>query len=398
VAVEQQTAPEPQTAAEPQGRKAPDVPARPRQKVRTLAVSRGVPFPGMGEPFIVCDNLVKIYKIADLEVVALQGLDLTVSRGELMAIIGNSGSGKSTLLNTLGGLDRPSAGRVSVGSRDLLKMDDREMVMYKREVVGFVWQQSSRNLIPYLTALENVQVPMIIAGKSAAEQKSWASELLDAVGLGHRMNHRLSQLSGGEQQRVAIAIGLANNPPLLLADEPTGEVDTATAGVIYGIFRRLNEEYGTTVVIVSHDPAIAFRVDRVVAIRDGRTSTETVRRTVADGETASEQTHEEFVVMDAAGRIQIPRDYVEKLGMGRRVRVDMEDGRIVVRPVDEGGAAKQNGAAARSDGSGDPGDSGALDGPAADAAADAPPARRRGGIRFPWRGKGKSKDRSGEDR
>ncbi|MDQ3699499.1 MAG: ABC transporter ATP-binding protein [Chloroflexota bacterium] len=340
----------------------------------------------MGEPFIVCDNLVKIYKVADLEVVALQGLDLTVNRGELMAIIGNSGSGKSTLLNILGGLDRPSAGRVSVGNRDLLKMDDRNMVLYKREVVGFVWQQSSRNLIPYLTALENVQVPMIIAGKSADEQRSWAGELLDAVGLGHRKTHRLSQLSGGEQQRVAIAIGLANHPPLLLADEPTGEVDTATAGVIYGIFRRLNEEYGTTVVIVSHDPAIAFRVDRVVAIRDGRTSTETVRRTSVEGEEAGEQTHEEFVVMDGAGRIQIPRDYVEKLGMGRRVRVDMEDDRIVVRSADDAPAAPgENGTTGN-------GATTSLAGAAAESTTSPSGTGnkpRRRAISLPWKGKKK---------
>jgi ABC-type lipoprotein export system ATPase subunit len=300
-------------------------------------------FPALGQPVIVCDNLVKIYKIAELEVVALQGLDLTVSRGEVMAIIGNSGSGKSTLLNILGGLDRPSAGRVTVGNRDLLKMNDQDMVMYKREVVGFVWQQAGRNLIPYLTAFENVKVPMLFAGKPAREQELWANELLDAVNLGHRKHHRLSQMSGGEQQRVAIAIALANRPPLLLADEPTGAVDTATASTIYGIFRRLNKEYGTTVVIVSHDPAIAFRVDRVVAIRDGRTSTETVRREVVEGEApAEDQSHEEFIVMDAAGRIQIPRDYVEKLGLGRRVRVDMEDGRIVVKGV---GDARANGAA-----------------------------------------------------
>jgi len=390
VAVEQQTAdevkaPAPRNGAAP----APAAPAKRNGRPETMAV-RGMGFPAMGEPFIVCDNLVKIYKVADLEVVALQGLDLTVNRGELMAIIGNSGSGKSTLLNTLGGLDRPSAGRVSVGNRDLLKMDDRDMVLYKREVVGFVWQQSSRNLIPYLTALENVQVPMIIAGKSPAEQSAWAGELLDAVGLGHRKTHRLSQLSGGEQQRVAIAIGLANRPPLLLADEPTGEVDTATAGVIYGIFRRLNKEYGTSIVIVSHDPAIAFRVDRVVAIRDGRTSTETVRRTVVEGETETEQTHEEFVVMDAAGRIQIPRDYVEKLGMGRRVRVEMEDGRIVVRPVEgrtgpAGGADEADGTA--SGAAGAPATEG---GPAATAGGGAgAPARKRFGLSLPAFGRKK---------
>ena len=303
-------------------------------------------FPAMGQPVIVCDNLVKIYKIAELEVVALQGLDLTVSRGEVMAIIGNSGSGKSTLLNILGGLDRPSAGRVTVGNRDLLKMDDQDMVNYKREVVGFVWQQAGRNLIQYLTAMENVKVPMLLAGKGPAEQEQWADELLEAVNLGHRKHHRLSQLSGGEQQRVAIAIALANKPPLLLADEPTGAVDTATASTIYGIFRRLNKDYGTTVVIVSHDPAIAFRVDRVVAIRDGRTSTETVRREIAEGETPTDdQSHEEFVVMDAAGRIQIPRDYVEKLGLGRRVRVDMENGQLVVKSAGSASQPRPNGAA-----------------------------------------------------
>lgn len=283
------------------------------------------------DTMIACDNLVKIYKVADLEVVALQGLDLIVKRSEMMAIIGNSGSGKSTLLNILGGLDRPSAGRVSVNELDLLKMNDHGLMRYKRETVGFVWQQSSRNLIPYLTALENVRLPMTIAGKSFREQRDWSKEILDAVGLGKRMRHRLSQLSGGEQQRVAIAIALANKPPLLLADEPTGEVDTATAKSIYQIFRRLRDQYGTTIVIVSHDPAIAFRVDRVVAIRDGRTSTETVRRA---GSTDTEQTHDEFVVMDAAGRIQIPREFLEQLGMSDRVHVEMEDGRIVVRPVE----------------------------------------------------------------
>lgn len=299
------------------------------------------------EPLILCDNLVKIYKVADLEVVALQGLDLTVAAGELMAIIGNSGSGKSTLLNILGGLDRPSAGRVIVGGRDLLKLDDGGMVSYKRETVGFVWQQSSRNLIPYLSALENVQIPMLLAGRSSRERREWANELLEGVGLGHRRTHRLSQLSGGEQQRVAIAIALANRPPLILADEPTGEVDTATAGVIYGIFRRLVADYGTTIVIVSHDPGIASRVDRVVRIRDGRTSTETVRR-AAPAEAAGDEvtggdrlgahgTHEEFTVMDAAGRLQLPREMVEELGLGRRVRVELEEGRIVVRAAANGG-------------------------------------------------------------
>ena len=193
------------------------------------------------EYMVICDNLVKIYKAADIEVVALQGLDLTVEKGELMAIIGNSGSGKSTLLNILGGLDRPSAGKVFVNGQDLLKLTDKQLVKYKRETVGFVWQNNARNLIPYLTALENVELPMFFTG-SAKRQR--ALELLDMVGLSHRKNNKLEQLSGGEQQRVAIAIALANNPSLLLADEPTGAVDTRTASHILDVFREINEALG----------------------------------------------------------------------------------------------------------------------------------------------------------
>ena len=162
----------------------------------------------LGEPFIVCESLVKIYKIADLEVFALQGLDLIVRRGEMMAIIGNSGSGKSTLLNILGGLDTPSAGRALVGGRDLGKLTGADQVRYKREVVGFVWQNTARNLVQYLSALENVELPLALAGKATPASRAWAKELLEMVNLGDRMHHKLNQLSGGQQQRVAIAIGL----------------------------------------------------------------------------------------------------------------------------------------------------------------------------------------------
>ncbi|MDE2841283.1 MAG: ABC transporter ATP-binding protein [Chloroflexota bacterium] len=290
------------------------------------------PLPERGEPFIICDNLVKIYKVADLEVVALQGLDLEVARGEIMAIIGNSGSGKSTLLNTLGGLDRPSAGALTIGSLNLIKMSDADLVWYKRHMVGFVWQQSSRNLIGYLTALENVQMPLIISGMPTKKREARATELLEAVGLGHRLRHRVGQLSGGEQQRVAISISLALSPPLLLADEPTGEVDTQTASTIYDTFRRINEEFGTTIIIVSHDPNVAYRVDRVVAIRDGRTSTETVRRI---SEEAGEEaiSHDEYVVLDSAGRLQIPQEYLEQFGIRDRAVVEMSDDGIVVKPA-----------------------------------------------------------------
>ena len=289
------------------------------------------------EPLVTCENLVKIFKVQDLEALALQGLDLTVQRGELMAIVGNSGSGKSTLLNVLGGLDRPSAGAVTVAGYNLLKISERLLVKYKREVVGFVWQQTSRNLIPYLTALQNVEVPMVIHGTSPRKRRAWAKELLDAVGLADRMQHRPIHMSGGQQQRVAIAVALANNPPLLLADEPTGSVDTATSNVIFEIFRRLVQQYGTTVIIVTHDRTVTSRVDRVVAIRDGKTSTESLRRSAInlDDPLDFNQSHEEFVVLDSAGRLQLPRELVERLDIKKKVRLELVDGHIEIKPAAE---------------------------------------------------------------
>ena len=280
-----------------------------------------------GRPYVFCDNLVRIYKTADLEVVALQGLDLRVERGEIMAIIGNSGSGKTTLMNVLGGLDRPTAGRCFVGDLDLVQASESDLVNYKRYKVGFVWQQSSRNLIPYLTAFENVQAPMLFS--NGRRRKERAEALIVEVGLKDRMHHRLSQLSGGQQQRVAIAIGLANEPELILADEPTGEVDTQTAEQIYDIFRRLNRDQNVTIIIVSHDRNIASKVDRVVAIRDGRTSTETVRRVNVDKNDT--HTHDEFVIVDDKGRLQVPREMLERIGVRGRAVVEMEEGAVVIR-------------------------------------------------------------------
>lgn len=232
---------------------------------------------------IECDSLVKIYKTKDIEVLALQGLDLTVKRGELMAIIGNSGSGKSTFLNMIGGLDRPSAGKLYVDGKNLFQMTENELVKYKRSTVGFVWQNNARNLLPYLTAWENVMTPMLFVEEkekavSEEEKKKRALELLELVGLGHRKDSKLSQLSGGEQQRVAIAIALANNPKLLLADEPTGAVDRKTADDILEMFRKLNEKLGLTIVIVTHDKELAKKVNRVVSIRDGKTSSERIMK------------------------------------------------------------------------------------------------------------------------
>ncbi len=300
----------------------------------------------MSEPIIVCENLVKIFKVADLEVVALQGLDLTVQRGELMGIVGSSGSGKSTLMNVLGGLVRPSAGKVLVNGHDLLKLSDAAQSKYRREEVGFVWQQGARNLIPYLSAVENVTLPMTLAGRER-RARARAEELLDLVGLAHRRDHRLPQMSGGEQQRVAIAVALANRPSLLLADEPTGELDSATALTIYDAFRALNQELGVTILIVSHDRTIVRHVGRVMAIRDGKAASETVRRAPRpaamddqppDG-TAPLAPHddhyEELLVLDSAGRLQIPKAYREALGIQGRVRMEMtDDGALVIHPAD----------------------------------------------------------------
>jgi putative ABC transport system ATP-binding protein len=294
----------------------------------------------MEEPLIACDNLVKIYKIADLETVALQGLDLVVAPGELMGIVGPSGSGKSTLMNILGGLDRPSAGRVWVDGQDLLKTSNADLNRYRRSKVGFVWQQGSRNLVPYLTALENVELPMTLAGSGRGKRRR-AEELLEAVDLADRRHHRLAQMSGGEQQRVAIAVALANTPKLLLADEPTGEVDSATALTIYETFKRLNREYGLTTLIVSHDPGIARHVNRVVAIQDGKMATETVRRSrtegageeADDGDAEEEDDFHELVVLDSAGRLRVPKEYLEQFGIRGRVMLDLIEEGILIQPV-----------------------------------------------------------------
>lgn len=282
----------------------------------------------MDEAFIQCENLVKIYKVADLEVVALQGLDLLVRQGEMMALVGPSGSGKSTLMNILGGLDAPTAGRIRVGDYNLLEMSRRDQVRYRRHMVGFVWQQTARNLLPYLTALENVELPMALAGFPAKERRDRACDLLDRVGLGDRLKHRPDRLSGGEQQRVAIAVGMANRPALLLADEPTGEVDSASAEAIFRALRSLNEETGVTIIVVTHDMNVSTRVDRVVGMRDGRTSTEILRR--RDGDVAIQE--EEYAILDRAGRLQLPEAYTDALDMEDRVRLRLEEDHIGVWP------------------------------------------------------------------
>lgn len=304
----------------------------------------------MAEAMIQADGLVKIYKSKQTEVLALQGLDLTVETGELTAIIGNSGSGKSTFLNMIGGLDRPSAGSLLVGGKNLFTMTEKELVLYKRDIVGFVWQNNSRNLLPYLTALENIMLPMYMAGTvrtrtsqadtgqaNVKQKKEKALMLLEKVGLSGKKNSRLHALSGGEQQRIAIAIALANSPKLLLADEPTGSVDTKTANYIFDIFKELNAG-GQTILIVTHDIALSKKVKRVVAIRDGKISSERILKEQYEDKVQessidwhNEETQEEYAIIDKAGRVQIPAELLTELGLSdNKVQVELTDGRIVL--------------------------------------------------------------------
>lgn len=289
---------------------------------------------------IVAENLVKIYKTLDVEVQALQGLDLTVADGELMAIIGNSGSGKSTLLNMIGALDKPNAGKLMVNGENLLTFKKKDIVRYKRNVVGFVWQNNARNLIPYLSAIENVEVPMLIHGVKKPRER--AMELLDMVEMLPHAKDKLVTMSGGEQQRIAIAIALSNNPRLLLADEPTGSVDTKTADAILSTFRKVNRQLGTTIVIVTHDEMLRKVVDRVVAIRDGRTSSEFIVKedykqllqdlTLAQVIEQDAARHEELVVADQVGRLQLPQQALSQIGVeGKtRLRVTYEEDKIII--------------------------------------------------------------------
>lgn len=302
------------------------------------------------DALITCDRLVRVFSTDGVEVQALQGLDLLVREGELMALVGASGSGKSTLMNILAGLDEPTAGSARVAGRDLLAMGAKERLRYRREAVGFVWQQTARNLLPYLTAAQNVALPMQLRGgtsgtsargrrrtKRRTQKAERAAELLELMAVSDCRDRRPHQLSGGQQQRVAIAVALANDPSVLLADEPTGELDSHTAEQIFESFRTANEELGTTIVIVTHDQAVASEVRRTVAIRDGRTSTEVLRRTEVDASTGQESvTSREYAMLDRAGRLQLPAEYTAALEMRDRVALELERDHIGVWPDESG--------------------------------------------------------------
>src|SRR5258708_5230697 len=297
-----------------------------------------------------CANLIKIYKIADLEVIALQGLDLEVAPGEMIALVGASGSGKTTLLNILGGLDVPTAGQASVGDYDLTRLSEEQRTRYRNLVVGYLWQQSGRNLLPDLTIADNIDLPQILNGTVAFHSSQRTFELLELVGLKGMEKKRPAQLSGGEQQRAAIAVALANRPALLLADEPTGELDSATAGSIIACLRQINMQFGLTIILVTHDVAVASGVDRTLAIRDGRINTETVRRNAPltheeaalDGARSkgtstaiglSLSTHRESILVDAVGRLQLPKEALERLPIHGRLDVQILDDHIELWPI-----------------------------------------------------------------
>ena len=301
----------------------------------------------MPEPLIVCDNLVKIYKVADLEVVALQGLDLEIMPGEMIALVGASGSGKSTLMNILGGLDIPSAGKCIVAGHELARLSEAQRIHYRRLEVGHVWQQSGRNLLPELSIGVNVEEPQMLRGVGLSARRKRARELLHMVGLAGKEKKRPAQLSGGEQQRAAIAVALSNQPRILLADEPTGELDSVTAGEIMHLLRTLNHQLGLTILIVTHDASVAAEVDRTIAIRDGRTSTETVRREAPLAEVhaqsptnsavigLSSQTHRESILIDRVGRLQLPKEALEMYPFYGRAEVRFADGHIQLWPSND---------------------------------------------------------------
>jgi ABC-type lipoprotein export system ATPase subunit len=262
----------------------------------------------------------KIYRIADTGVVALGGVDFEIMEGEFLAVVGPSGSGKSTILNLIGGLDRATAGTVEVEGRDLGRMTEDDLTEYRRDRVGFVWQGTARNLVPYLNVLENVRLPSTARGMKVPAAARTPHELLEVVGLDHRAKHRPGQLSGGEQQRVAVAVALSNVPRLLLADEPTAELDTESAALVLEAFRSVNREFGVTIVMVTHDLLAARRATRQLRLRDGQLLVEGMPM--------------EPLAPD--GRVRLPDEAVDALA-GVDLEVEVREGEVRIRRRGEGG-------------------------------------------------------------
>ncbi|MGH3124224.1 MAG: ABC transporter ATP-binding protein [Streptosporangiaceae bacterium] len=288
--------------------------------------------PTGADAMIVCDRLVRIYSGDGIEVQALQGLDLLIAEGELTAMIGAAGSGKSTLMNILAGLDTPTAGTVWVAGHNLGALTAKERLAYRRSIGGFIWQQTSRNLLPYLTARQNVLLPMRLSSLGRRERLRRAGLLLQTLGIAHCADRTPDRMSGGEQQRAAIATALANQPKVLLADEPTGELDSSTAQDVFSALQTANTQLGATVLVVTHDPAVSSQVRRTIAIRDGRTSSETIRHAATDEHGRTALHAREYATLDRAGRIQLPREMTTRLRMRSRVQLQEEPDHIGVWP------------------------------------------------------------------
>lgn len=284
---------------------------------------------------ISCVDLVRIFSAQGVEVQALQGLNLEIEAGELTAIVGASGSGKSTLLTILSGLDTPTAGSATVDGHDLLSMRGAERTRYRRETVGFVFQQTERNLLPFLTASENITMALTVARSPRSLRAARVDGMLEVLGLTALRDRTPGELSGGQRQRVAIAVALANAPRVLLADEPTGELDEAASAQILELLREINERLGVTVLIVTHDEAVSGHVRRTIQIRDGRTSTEVLRSVRTDHEGVQQHIAREYAVLDRVGRLQLPQEYLTHLALRNLVRLELETDHVQVHPTGE---------------------------------------------------------------
>ena len=282
--------------------------------------------------FLECRDLIKLYieEQSKIQVPALRGIELTANEGDLIAIIGPSGSGKSTLVNLIGGIDRPSSGEIVLGGNVVTKMKPRQLTEYRRSRVGFLYQLPERNLIWNLTALKNVMLPMKLSGLwTYSEQKQRAHQLLEDVGLDRRSGHKPNQLSGGEAQRAGIAVALANDPDVVLADEPTGELDSVTTLKIIDYFKILNKSLGKTFLVVTHDHRFANMTNKAMRILDGRI----VGLHRAIDPTKSLVDREEVIYVDDHGNLRLPDEIRQQAGIKNHIQIEMRDGLATLIPV-----------------------------------------------------------------